>query len=85
MALLPGEEIGLETYPDNDQFFRFEHGEGKVFINDTEYHVSDGDDVILLAGARHNILYSSTLEPLQMYMLYTPSPSVRWHRSTSQG
>jgi len=26
MSLLPNEEIGLETHPDNDQFFRFESG-----------------------------------------------------------
>ena len=31
MALLPEEEIGLEVHPDNDQFFRFEMGQGRVF------------------------------------------------------
>jgi len=73
MALLPSEEIGLETHPDNDQFFRFERGEGKVMINDTEYHVSDGDAVIVPAGAQHNVINTSTVEPLQMYTLYTPA------------
>ena len=27
MSLLPNEEIGLESHPDNDQFFRFEKGQ----------------------------------------------------------
>jgi len=29
MSLKPNEEIGMETHPDNDQFFRFEMGQGK--------------------------------------------------------
>ncbi len=29
MSLLPQEEIGMEVHPENDQFFRFEMGEGK--------------------------------------------------------
>ena len=32
MSLKPKEEIGLEVHPDNDQFFRFEQGEGKCII-----------------------------------------------------
>ena len=52
MSLKPGEEIGMEVHPDNDQFFRFEKGEGKVVINETEYAVGDGDAVIVPAGAK---------------------------------
>ena len=33
MSLLPSEEIGTEIHPDNDQFFRFEKGVGKVIID----------------------------------------------------
>lgn len=33
MNLKPGEEIGMETHSDVDQFFRFEDGEGKVIID----------------------------------------------------
>lgn len=29
MSLLPHEEIGMEVHPANDQFFRFEKGQGK--------------------------------------------------------
>jgi len=30
MTLKAGEDIGAETHPDNDQFFRFESGSGKM-------------------------------------------------------
>ena len=33
MSLKPNGEIGLETHPDNDQFFRFEEGVGKVIVS----------------------------------------------------
>ncbi len=55
MSLKPGEEIGLETHPDNDQFFRFDAGEGKVFINASTYEVGDGDAIIVPKGAEHNV------------------------------
>ena len=32
MALQPNEDIGSEVHPENDQFFRFEAGQGKVII-----------------------------------------------------
>ncbi len=32
MSLKPNEEIGMEVHTENDQFFRFESGEGKVFM-----------------------------------------------------
>jgi len=49
MTLQPGEDIGLETHHDNDQFFRFESGEGKCLIDGNEYIVSDGSAIIVPA------------------------------------
>ncbi len=72
MSLLPGEEIGLETHTEGDQFFRFEKGEGKVVIDETEYRVSDGDAVIVPMGARHNVINTSQTEALKLYTLYAP-------------
>ncbi len=72
MSLLPLEEIGLEVHEDNDQFFRFEKGNGKVIVNETEYSVGDGDAVIVPAGARHNIINTSETELLKLYTIYTP-------------
>ena len=71
MSLLPNEEIGMEVHPDNDQFFRFEAGEGKVVINETEYEVKDGDDVIVPSGANHNVVAGSN--GLKLYTIYSPA------------
>lgn len=71
MTLNGGEDIGEETH-DNDQFFRFEGGKGKVIINDTEYSVKDGDAVIIPAGSKHNIINTEEKEDLKMYTLYSP-------------
>ncbi len=73
MSLKPGEEIGMEIHQDNDQFFRFEGGTGKVFINGNEYIVVDGDAVIIPAGAEHNVVNTSDSENLQMYTIYSPA------------
>lgn len=73
MCLQPGEEIGFEIHTDNDQFFRFESGNGKCVIDGTEYTVSDGDAVVVPAGAKHNISNSSSTEKLKMYTIYSPA------------
>lgn len=73
MSLLPNEEIGSEVHEENDQFFRFEKGEGKVIINDTEYMVGDGDSVIVPAGAEHNIINVSKTTALNLYTIYAPA------------
>lgn len=73
MSLRPKEEIGLEVHPDNDQFFRFEHGQGRVVINETIYDISDGDAVIVPAGAQHNVINVSETEDLKLYTIYSPA------------
>ena len=72
MSLKPGEEIGLETHPENDQFFRFEAGEGEVVIDGNKYPVTDGSAIIIPAGAEHNVTNVSEAEELKMYTLYSP-------------
>ena len=47
MTLKPGEEIGAEIHPENDQFFRFESGKGKVMIDENFYEVEAGSVVII--------------------------------------
>jgi len=73
MTLQPGEDIGLETHHDNDQFFRFESGEGKCLIDGNEYIVSDGSAIIVPAWAQHNIINTSDSKPLNMYTIYSPA------------
>lgn len=72
MTLGVAEEIGAEVHADNDQFFRFESGLGTVIINDTEYHVGDGDAVVVPAGAQHNVMNTGS-EPLKFYTIYAPA------------
>lgn len=72
MSLLPGEDIGEEIHEDNDQFFRFESGTGRVMINDTEYEVSDGDAVVVPRGAKHNVINTGE-DRLKLYTIYSPA------------
>src|SRR5690606_19253986 len=72
MALKPREEIGLETHTENDQFFRFETGEGLVKIDGNEYSVSDGSAIIVPSGAQHNVINTSDTEYLKLYTIYMP-------------
>lgn len=73
MSLLPSEEIGVETHKENDQFFRFESGQGKVLVNGEEYQVKDGDSVIVPMGAEHNVINVSNTESLKFYTIYSPA------------
>jgi mannose-6-phosphate isomerase-like protein (cupin superfamily) len=71
MTLKPGEEIGEETHPDRDQFFRFEQGEGVVMIDGKKNKIEDDFGVIVPAGAKHNVINTGKT-PLKMYTIYGP-------------
>lgn len=73
MSLKPKEEIGMEVHKDNDQFFRFEKGMGKVVIDGNEYQVQDGSAVVVPAGAEHNVINISETDDLKLYTIYSPA------------
>ena len=73
MSLVPNEEIGMEVHTENDQFFRFEKGNGKVFIDGNVYEVSDGSAIIVPSGAEHNVVNTSETEDLKLYTIYSPA------------
>ena len=73
MSLKPSEEIGMEVHEDNDQFFRFESGEGRVIIDGSEYEVKDGSAVVVPAGAEHNVVNTSSAQELKLYTIYSPA------------
>lgn len=73
MSLKPKEEIGMEVHTDNDQFFRFEKGEGKVYIDGNEYNVADGSAIIVPSGSEHNVVNVSETEDLKLYTIYSPA------------
>ena len=72
MALQPGEEIGMEAHPNNDQFFRFDAGEGEVVIDGQTHQIKDGSAVVVPAGAEHNVINTSDSELLQLYTICSP-------------
>lgn len=72
MHLLPNEDIGEEVHAIVDQFLRVEAGEGKVIIDGEEKAVSDGDSIIVPAGAKHNLINTSSKNPLKLYTIYAP-------------
>lgn len=73
MSLKPNEKIGMEVHMDNDQFFRFEKGQGKCLIDGNEYALIDGMAIIVPAGAEHNIINISATEDLKLYTIYSPA------------
>ena len=72
MCLKGGEDIGAEVHLNNDQFFRFESGSGKCIIDKNEYLISEGDVIVVPAGATHNIINTNVEIPLKMYTIYGP-------------
>ncbi len=72
MCLKPGEEIGEEVHKSVDQFFRFEKGTGVVIIDGIKQKVTDGDAVIVPAGAKHNVTNTSKNTELKLYTIYSP-------------
>lgn len=72
MALLPGEDIGVEVHGDVDQFFRIEEGVGKVVMNGEESQIKPGDAIIVPAGTEHNLVNTSDSETLKLYTVYSP-------------
>ncbi len=72
MTLQPGEEIGLETHTEHDQFIRVERGTGMVVIDGREHGVEDGSAAVIPAGAAHNVINTSGSDPLRLYTLYAP-------------
>jgi len=73
MSLKPKEDIGMEVHEENDQFFRFEKGQGKCVIGENEYQVSDGSVIVVPAGAIHNVTNLSETEDLKLYTIYSPA------------
>ncbi len=72
MSLKPGEDIGMEVHEENDQFFRFEKGQGKCIIDGNECDVGDGVAVVVPSGAQHNIINTSKTDYLKLYTIYSP-------------
>lgn len=86
MTIAPGDEIGLETHDDVDQFIRVEAGEGKAILDGREHAVADGSAVVIPAGTRHNVVNTSRTESLRLYSIYSPPehPDGTVHRTKAE-
>lgn len=71
MALQPGEDIGMETHAEHDQFIRIEKGAGKSVLNGEEQVLGDGSAVVIPAGTEHNIINTGD-SVMKLYTVYTP-------------
>jgi len=63
----------MEIHKDNDQFFRFEAGEGRCVIDGNFYDVKDGSVLIVPSGTEHNVINTSDTEDLKLYTIYSPA------------
>ncbi len=71
MHINPGEDIGLETHPDNDQVLYLVSGKGEVVLNDEKSEFNEGDAVLVPAGTEHNF---TTVGDAPMKIITTYSP-----------
>ena len=85
MSLPPGGEIGSETHPHVDQFFRIEKGEGEVIMNGEEKLFSEGFAFVVPAGTQHNLINTGTGD-LKFYSIYSPANHIdgRIHRTKEE-
>ena len=78
MSIPAGEDIGLESHPETDQFLRLDAGNGRVQMGAAKDNmtfdkkVSDGWCVLVPAGTWHNITNIGTT-PMQVYAIYAPA------------
>ena len=72
MTLAPDEDIGLETHERIDQFIRIESGTGKAVLDGATHTLGDGSALVIPAGVEHNVINTSSSEPLKLYSLYSP-------------
>ena len=71
MSLLPGEDIGVETHGQVDQFFRIEAGTIEITMNGQVSTLTAGMAAIVPAGTKHNLVNIGT-SVAKMYTLYSP-------------
>lgn len=72
MTLRPGEDIGMETHEDGDQFIRVEAGDGEAILDGERHSLSDGTALVIPAGTEHDIINRSTTKALRLYTVYAP-------------
>jgi len=73
MSLLPGEQIGMETHDDVDQFIYVVKGDGHCVLNGITYPIHSGYSISIKAGTTHNIVNGSVLQKkMKLFTIYSP-------------
>ena len=71
MSLQPGEEIGSEVHPENEQVLFCLSGMGEVVVDGVGHAYSDGDLVLVRSGQEHNFINSGK-EEMKIITIYSP-------------
>ena len=71
MDIKPGEDIGKEVHPDNDQVLYLVSGKGTVYLDGVESEFNPGDAVLVPAGTEHDF---TTVGDESMKIITTYSP-----------
>jgi len=72
MSIEPNDEIGTETHEYTTQFIRVEKGSGICITNDETFVLEEGSSILIPPETQHNIINTSSTEPLKLYTLYSP-------------
>ncbi|MDO5494168.1 MAG: cupin domain-containing protein [bacterium] len=78
MSIPPGEDIGLEVHPDNDQFLRLEQGRGRCQMGPSEDDLSFDEEVaddwaiFVPKGTWHNVTNTGEVD-MRLYAIYGPA------------
>ena len=71
MTLQPGEDIGAEVHPDNDQVLLFTEGTARAEVAGETREVGVGDLVVVPAGTEHNFTNTGS-GVLRLVTIYGP-------------
>jgi mannose-6-phosphate isomerase-like protein (cupin superfamily) len=71
MTLQPGEDIGAEVHPDNDQVLIFTEGTARADVGGEQQDVAAGDLVVVPAGTQHNFTNTGS-GALRLITVYGP-------------
>jgi mannose-6-phosphate isomerase-like protein (cupin superfamily) len=71
MTLQPGEDIGAEVHPDNDQVLIFTEGTARAEVGGEQREVGPGDLVVVPAGTRHDFTNTGS-GVLRLITIYGP-------------
>lgn len=86
MTLQPGEDIGAEVHPDNDQVLIFSEGTAGAEVAGDTREVTGGDMVVVPAGTEHNFTNTGS-GLLRLLTIYGPPDHApdTVHRTKAEG